>query len=271
MKKPKLEQIDLSPKQALGVFFIALSLFTYMGGLVWVSAYWDHSLVETYRDYEIHFFASPNVYGVKLEGVEPINWPMARSRGSARDLIDSILDEPELQETYRDFELYMIQGYELYYGTSSTENTPKFDTVENLKNYIDQAYYPVVVRTKHRDQGDYLIYRSGLETEGTLVYWVETPDGETSETYETLAEANTAAEALITEYDNHTGSIPDPGTDEPNNSTTPDPPGQVGSEYDPPGETVGDRLNAQKNLISGISATIGIGLVAIDIGAHRDE
>jgi len=271
MKKQKLDQINLSTKKALGVFFIALSLFTYVGGLAWVSAYWDHSLVETYREHEIHFFASPNVYGVKLEGVEPINWPMARSRTSARDIIDSILDEPELQETYRDFELYMIQGYDLYYGTSSAENTPKFDTIENLKKYIDQAYYPVVVRTKHRDQGDYLIYRSGLESEGNLVYWVVTPDGETSETFETIAEANTAAETLITEYEEQAGSIPDAGTDEQNNSITPDTPDQVDSEYDPPGETVGDRLNAQKNLISGITAAIGIGLVAIDYGARRDE
>jgi len=263
MNKPKLDQINLSTKQSLGVFFIAVSLFTYMGGLAWVSAYWDHELVGTHRGYDIHYFPSINVYGIDIGG-EASQWKYNSGYQGAKNMIDSWLDEPEHVETYRDFDIYLISGLQLYYAEGLEETTINYVNSTELKNYIDQAYYPTLVYTIHRDGDTWSIYRQGLEELETLIYWAEDETGcQSSPEYDELQGAR--------QYVYNIYAISEGDTETPGNSTDPVTGEPIGSEYDPPGETVGDRLNAQKNLISGITAAIGIGLVAIDYGQRREK
>jgi len=264
MKQPKLDEINVSTKQALGVFFIALSLFTYLGGLAWFSAYWDNELVETYRDYDIYYFPNINVYGIDV-GTEPQDWPFNTGLQGCRNKIDLFVDCPETLETYRDFTIYKLPGYNLYWGENTEDKTNTWDNLTSLKTLIDLEYYPNLIYTIHSDLGDFGIYQQGYFNP---VYWGMLDGYQTLE-YDQVSDAKQAVRDYIEEK---TEEIPAPGDE-----TTGDPIEEPGEEYtgnadpDETVDTIGDRLNAQKNLISGISATIGIGLVAIDYGARRDE
>jgi len=257
LKTPELSKPNRT--QAIGLFFLVISLFSYLGGFAWVSAYWDYELEETYRGYEIHFFPAPNVYGVKIEELDLMDWPTTRTRTGARNTIDEILDEPEHMETYRDFEIYKIPGYGLYYATQGVTETAKFDTLENLKNYIDAEFYPTVVMTIHRNNDDYLIYRQNTDP---VTYWVEL-DGTILEYFTSKQNAKVWVYDLVANQD----TVEEP-------SENPETPQDIDQDtgVDPveeETETLGEYLNSQKLVITAISGTMGLGLVVL--GSTRRE
>lgn len=259
MKKQLRKQAEqVTPKQALGAFFIILSVFTYAGGLAYISAYWDNiEYVETYRDYDIHYFPKTNFYGIDTGG-EASEWPYNSELQGARNMIDSWLDEAEYVETYRDFEVYKLPSLSVYYGEGLDTKTLECHNLTVLHEYIDDMYYPTRIRTIRRQGDTWKIYRQGRTD--TLRYWARNED-----TMETSPEYESFDPALQYVYDIY--DITEGDTEETGNSTQPSP--EPVTEY--PGETIGDRLNAQKNLVSGISAAIGVGLVAIDFGEKRDN
>lgn len=257
MNTPEL--IKPNRTQALGLFFMVISLFSYLGGFAWVSAYWDHELEETYRGMEIHFFPAPNVYGVKIEGLDLLDWPTTRTRSGARNTIDEMLDDPEHVETYRDFEIYKIPGYGLYYATQGTEKTANFDTLENLRNYIDAEFYPTVVMTIHRNNDDYLIYRENTEP---VKYWVEL-DGTILEYFTSKQDAK----AWVYERVDNQGTVEE--TEE-NPETPQDIDQDTGVDpVEAEAETLGEYLDSQKLMISVITGGLGVGCVVL--GSIRRE
>ena len=146
---PKLEQINV--KHIFGIFLIALSLFSAIGAFGWMVGYLDNQFQETYRDHDIYYFPNPNVYGIDIGG-EPSGWPFNAGLQGCRNMIDSWLDDPEYIETYRDFEIYQIKGFNLYYGVNGEQITAKWRLLEALEEYIDAEYYPTSGNTIPGDQ-----------------------------------------------------------------------------------------------------------------------
>jgi len=252
---------NLNRTQALGLVLLLVSAFTYVGGWAWVTAYLDHTYVETYQGYDIYYFPNINVYGVDTGG-EPNQWRFNSGLTGARNMIDTWLDSPEEVETYRDFTLYRITALDLYYGEGPLGRTANWDNVTHLKAYIDAAYYPTLVYTIHSGGGEWYIYRQGLEEMGDLRYWVE--HGETSSTtYDSLKEAKAYAEEWIkAETSDETptespGEAESPTVGNPVNGVDPD--------------TIGAFLEAQRLLISAVTGSMGAGLFIIGSLRREDE
>jgi len=252
--KIKLEKVNA--KHVLGVFLIAISLFSSIGAFGWVLGYLDNSFQETYRDHDIYYFPNPNVFGVDIGG-DPSGWPFNSGLQGCRNMIDSWLDEPEHVETYRGFEIYQIQGFKLYYGVHGEVMTGKWRLLESLKEYIDAEYYPTSVKTFIGDQDTWIIYRQGYDP---VLYWVET-EGFMSPVYSSLQEALVfVEEKLAAEDPNVVDDNPEVPEDQ-----TPLPNGL------PEGESIGDRLDAQREMISMISGMFGLGFIALGEAERRSD
>ena len=253
----KRRQEQVNTKHILGVILIAFSLFSTIGALGWVLGYWDNSLQETYRGHDIYYFPQPNVYGVDIGG-DSSDWPFNAGLQGCRNLIDSWLDEPDHIETYRDFEIYQIQGFRLYYAINGKETTAKWVLLESLKEYIDTEYYPTRVRIIKGEKETWIIYRQGTYP---IIYWAET-EGFKSPVFSSLA---TAKEYVNTKLET---AEPEETSDNPENPEVRDPiPGNLKGER----ETIRDRLDAQRGMISAISGVFGLGFIALGEAERRDE
>ena len=252
--KTRLEQVNA--KHIFGVFLIALSLFSSIGAFGWVVGYWDNSFQETYRDHDIYYFPNINVYGVDIGG-DPSDWPFNAGLQGCRNMIDSWLDEPEHVETYRDFEIYQISGFRLYYGVNGEVTTGKWRLLEGLEEYIDTEYYPTSVKVFNGGQGTWIVYRQGIDP---VLYWVET-EGFKSPVYSSLEDAIQFVEKrlVVEEFDVVDDNAVVPGNQDP---LLGDPSG---------GLSVGDRLDAQREMISVISCVFGLGFIALGEAERRDN
>jgi hypothetical protein len=252
--KTKLEQVNA--KQIVGIFLIALSLFSTIGALGWMVGYLDNSFQETYRDHDIYYFPNPNVYGVDIGG-DPSGWPFNSGLQGCKNMIDSWLDEPKHVETYRDFETYQIQGFMLYYGVNGEAITGKWRHLEDLKEYIDTEYYPTRVKTFTGDQNTWIIYRQGFNP---VRYWAETdsfrsPDFSSLKDTRDFVREKIASEDCIIVDEN------------------PEAPGDMNPlPGDPPkGLSIGDRLDAQREMLSAISGIFGLGFIVLGEGERRED
>jgi len=240
----------------LGTCLIALSLFSTIGAFGWVLGYWDNSLQETYRDHDIYYFPNINVYGVDIGG-DSTDWPFNSGLQGCRNMIDSWLDAPQQVETYRDFEIYMIQGFKLYYGVKDATLTSKWAILDNLKEYIDTQFYPTSVKIFTGIQETWTIYRQGYDP---VLYWAET-EGLKSPTYTDLeksiqyVEEKLAAENPEIENDQQET----PGYQDPLPNGLPD------------GKSIGEQLNAKREMISMISGLLGLGFIAIGEAERSDH
>jgi hypothetical protein len=252
----KTRPAQVNTKHILGLFLIAISLLSSIGAFGWVLGYMDNSFQETYRDHDIYYFPNPNVYGVDISG-DPSGWPFNSGLQGCKNMIDSWLDDPKQVETYRDFEIYQIQGFMLYYGVNGEAITGKWRHLEDLKEYIDTEYYPTRVKTFTNDQNTWIIYRQGYNP---VQYWAET-DGFKSPDFSSLKEARDFVREKI-------GSEPPIIVDEnPETPSDQDPlPGNP-----PKGLSIGDRLDTQREIISGISGIFGLGFIALGEAERRDN
>ena len=260
-------------KQALGFFLLSLSLFTYFGGLAWISAYWDHTKVDEYRGYEIYYFPEINVYGIEIQGLDITDWRFDSGLIGCENIIDTWLDDPIYVKDYQDYVIYQQPNdYGLYYAVdpeTGEQITTTWHILDDLQGYIDQAYYPSVVVTRHTALGDYVIYRQGIDDE--LRYWVESPDGRLSQTFGTFNEASDAVDELILYSEQISGSTLGEGSETVSDSIEPDIGSPFGVDYEAPDEvdTIGDRLRQRSALISGVFGVLGVGLIVIDAGEHH--
>ena len=264
---------QISTKQALGYFLLVLTIFSYMGGLAWISAYWDHNLIEEYRGYEIYFFPEINVYGIAITELDITDWSFNTGMPGCRNMIDTWLDDPIHISDYRDYVIYQQPNdYGFYYAVdpeTGEQITTTWNNLEDLQDYIDQVYYPYVVLTKHRDFGDYVIYRQGQNAE--LRYWVESPDGGLSQLYSTFDDANDAADEIIRLDMQVDGSNLDNGSETDGGTIEPSVGSQIEDGYEVPEniDTIGDRLRQRSILISSVFGVLGVGFIAIDAGERR--
>jgi len=134
----RFEKPELNRTQTLGLILLAVSVFTYVGGWQWVLAYWDTSLAEEYRGYEIYYFPNINVYGVKIGKETPSNWPHGSSVDALRNLIDTWMDPPELIEQYLGWDIYRQANKGYYYATRGEEETTLWVRVTHLKDYLEK-------------------------------------------------------------------------------------------------------------------------------------
>jgi len=261
MKKPEPDQINLSTKQALGVFCILLSIFTYFGGFGWVSAMWDTELQEVYRGHEIHYIPYHNMYGVNVSG--PVeNWPFNMKLQGCRNMIDNWLDDPTYIETYKEYEIYRESaGLHRYYGVdpaTGEQVTTWTVKLQTTRDNLDQRFYGLQVWVMSYETGDtWHILKKGYS--GDYVYWAE---HKTSDTKSPEFDTQDDAEKWVRQ--NHENIT---GTEEPAENNTSTEPGDTDTDI----TTIGEVVESRRILISGITAAIGIGLVAIDYGARRDE
>lgn len=133
----KFEKPELNRTQTLGLVLLAVSVFTHVGGWQWVLAYWDTSLAEEYRGYEIYYFPNINVYGVKIGQEKPESWPHGSSLDALRSLIDSWMDPPEYIEQYLGWDIYRQANKGYYYATKGEEETTLWVRVTQLKDYLE--------------------------------------------------------------------------------------------------------------------------------------
>ena len=253
--KTRLAQINA--KHVVGVFLIALSLFSTIGAFGWILGYWDNSLQETYRDHDIYYFPNINVYGVDIGGV-PSDWPFNAGLQGCKYMIDSWLDEPELVEIHRDFEIYQIQGFKLYYAVYGEETTAKWVVLEELKEFIDAEYYPTRVRTINGGQDIWIVYRQGTVS---VIYWAET-EGFKSPVFSSLTDAKEYVSIKLA------AEKPEEVSDNPDFPDIQDPiPGGLEGE----GDTIEDRLDAQRRMVSVISGVFGLGFIALGEVERRDD
>ncbi len=216
-----LKNIDhnLNKKQIIGLILIFTALVAFFVPSAWVSAYWDTEFIESYRGFDIYYFPNINVYGIDVGG-DVMDWTYRTNPEACRKSIDLWMDGPIFVETYRDFTIYRIPGYSLYYGESATETSNKWDNLDNLKHYIDVVFYPYHIYTIHSDLGDFLIYQQGYpDCTPVPVYWGELGVYRTLD-YATEAKAKEAARTYI---EIHTEQLPEPEPE-------PIPPAQTGLE-----------------------------------------
>jgi len=252
--KTRLPPVNI--KHILGFFLISISLLSSIGAFGWVLGYMDNSFQETYRDHDIYYFPNPTVYGVDIGG-DPSGWPFNSGLQGCKNMIDSWLDEPKHVETYRDFEIYQIQGFMLYYGVNGEAITGKWRQLEDLKEYIDTEYYPTRVKTFTGTQNTWIIYRQGFNP---VRYWAET-EGFKSPDFSSQKDAREFVREKLADEDPNV--IDD-------NPTIPD--NQDPLHGDPPkGLSIGDRLDAQREIISGISGIFGLGFIALGEAERRED
>lgn len=246
------EYLKPNRTQALGLVFLVIAAFSATGGWAWVMAYWDYSPVCEYRGFDVYYFPNINVYGIDTGG-EPQSWRFNSGLQGAKNMIDSWLDAPLFIETYRDWAIYKLAGIGLYYGEYQGTVTLNHVNVTDLETYIDDLYYPTLVYTIHRDGGDYLIYRQGIDS---IQYWVEY-EGDILEYFETDDAARAYVYEIVEEAEETQENPEDP-------AEASDQPADTEGE-----ETLGDLLDAQKWVISAISGAMGLGLVIL--GSTRRE
>jgi len=259
------ENIKPNRTQAIGLFFMVISLFSYLGGFVWFSAYWDTEYIETYRDFEIYYFPNINVYGIKTTG-DPMDWPHTSALSACRNKIDSWLDEPTLMETVRDWEIYKINSYGLYYGANGDLETGWYDSVNSTRLFIEAEYYPTLVYELHLDGDTWEIYRQGAID---VRYWVEY-EGTALEYFTTLEDAKEYARDRVEIAKEEQPAEHEPEETEEQINTgipildeilNPDPENT---------QTLGQLLNTQKLMISAVTATMGLGFIVLG-SVKREE
>jgi len=245
------EKIKLNRTQALGLVFLVICMFSYLGGFAWLTSMWDTELVETYRGYEIHYIPYHEMYGINVTGGPVEGWPFNTKLEGARNMIDSWEDEPIFIENYRDYEIVrQASGLKLYYavdpvtGERVTANTVDLQTT---RDNVDQTFYGLQVWVINYGPGDvWHIMKLGVG--GDAVYYAELKDGDT----------------VSPEFKQNHDKIP----------ASEEPPEEPTSAEDPNTEvpdvtTIGDYLNTQKIMISLVSGVLGVGLVVL--GSTRRE
>ena len=254
MRKPEL---NLNKHQILGCVFLIAAIFTALGGLSWVMAYWDTQLEETYRGFDVYYFPNIKVWGIDTGG-EPMTWPTGSPIDSCRNRIDGWLDEPALIEQHRDFTVYRLNGYGLYYAEGLSVTTTYWDNATNLEAYLDAEYYETLVYTIHRDGVTWMIYRQGYDDP---VYWGES-GGESTPQFTALADAKQHIYDLLDSED----------VDETSEAgETADTADEVSGEPEGGGTTLGDMLAANQLMITGFSGALGVGLVLYGSTREDDE
>lgn len=248
------ENIKPNRTQALGLFFLVISIFSYVGGWAWVMAYWDYEYKTTYRGYDVYYFPEINFYGIDTGG-EYTDWPyVSGTLLKVKLRIDSWLDDPLQVESYRDFILYEVTALGKYYGEGLGVETLQCNNLTSLRNYIDDMYYPTKVRSSHRDGDTWTIYRQGRET--SLRYWVDF-NGEVLQEFETLGGAEAYLKQLVEDAEE--------------TQLNPDTPGTLPDEPATGIDTLGDYLDSRKIVISAVSGGLGSGLVLIGSVKREEE
>jgi hypothetical protein len=260
MNKP-----DLNRTQAIGLVLIFTALAAFFIPTAWVSAYMDTELVESYRGYEIHYLPNPSVYGVDIGG-EVETWPFHGTLEAARDNIDLFVDGPEIIEDYRGGTIYKLPGHTIFWWEDEAQGlkTTTWDTLVNLKKYVDLEFFPNLVYTINSDLGDFLIYQQGHVAPR---FWGELGDYSTPE-YSNLADAKDAVRAYIVAQ-----GKPEPTEGDETPGTPPADPGETdtgNSSGDDSTDTVGQQLATMKTLVAGVSGSIGLGLFVLG-STKRDD
>jgi len=264
---------DLNRTQAIGLVLIFTALAAFFIPSAWVSAYMDSELVETYRGYDIHYLPNANVYGVDI-GTEIESWPFDTTIQGSKNRIDNLVDGPETIEQYRGGTIYKLTGYNRYWFEKGDIKTTGWDTLENLKTWVDLEYYPTLVYTIHSSREDFLIYRQGDENPR---YWGELGDYSTLD-YSRFAKARDAARAHLKEIGE---PRPEPDLENPDavlvDEKAETPPADPGSpdtgnaNPDNPADTVGQQLATMKTLVAGVSGSIGVGLFVLGSTKREEE
>ena len=249
--------------QGLGLTLITVALASFLLPASWVAAYWDTTFQEEYNGYDIYFIPAPNVYAIDTGG-EPTEWTYMSDIQGARNKIDLWNDGPIEVETYRDFTVYQLPGYTIFYAEQGETRSITWDSVENLKEYIDGEYYPTLVYTIHSGDDDYEIFRKGYITP---VYWGEL-DGYKTPEFKDLESAKVFVRNRIEELTPGTDPTETAGND-PETPVQEDP--ISGSTYpEDTSETVGALLLQQRTMISAVFGITGTGCLIYGTG-RRDE
>jgi len=248
--------------QALGLTLITVALAAFLLPASWVAAYMDMTYQETYEGFDIYFVPAPKVYAIDVGG-ESNDWKTASDLQGARNQIDFWNEGPIEVETYRDFTLYQLPGYTLFYAVNGDIQSSRWDSPEKLKGYIDGEYYPTLVYTIN-DPDNYLIYRIGYESS---VYWGEL-DGYKTPEFKNLADAKEFIWARIEELD----PAADPTGTEGEESETPDQKDPISGGTNPEytSDTLGALLLQQRTMISAVLGITGTGCLIYGSG-QRDE
>lgn len=251
MNKP-----DLNKTQALGLVLIFTAITAWMIPASWLMAWTpETTFMESYRGYDIYYIAEANVYAIDTGG-EVGSWNYQGSVQGAKYRIDFWLDGPIFVEVYRDFEVYKLNGVEFYYGEGLNDKTNTYDNLDNLKHFIDVEYYGIEVYHVEYQGESWAIMQLGYfepvfyGVNGELI----TPKFSTeSEAYQYLYDMLTEdAEETDPPLEEEAGEDP---TSEEENPIPPDT-----GENEGILETVSDKLEEYRILISGITGSLGAGL-----------
>ena len=142
--KQKLEKIG--KQRLLGVVLIAVGLLTAYNGcfgiLSWQLSYWDHELYETYRDYDIYYFTTLDLYTIDT-GDDLTTGTFHNTIETARGTIDNWLDEAIYVEEYLGYDIYRESGGAQRYFAVHIETetvTAYWDSRIELKGYLKDLY-----------------------------------------------------------------------------------------------------------------------------------
>ena len=253
----------LNRTQGLGLTLITVALTAFLLPASWVAAYWDTTYIETYEGYDIYFIPAPNVYAIDTGG-EPAEWTYFSDVQGARYKIDLWNEGPIEVETYRDFTLYKLPGYSMYYADNGEIKSHTWDSIEKLKGWVDGEYYPTLVYTIHSGGDDYLIYRIGYENP---IYWGEL-DGYKTPEFKELVEAQEFVRARIEEL---TPTVDITGTAGDSETPTVEDPISGSTNPEDTNETVGALMLQQRTMVSAVLGITGTGCLVYGTGRREEE
>jgi len=254
MQKP-----NLNMTQTFGLVLIISALAALFIPSTWVSAYWDTTHIDTYRGYDIYYFPNINVYGIDVGG-EPMDWVHVSSPDAARNKIDLWEDGPITVEAYRDFMIYQLPGWDLFYGEKGDEETAIYVDIVSLKGYIDAEYYPTRISTVHKDSDTYYIYRQGfVETR----IWVEY-EGEILQYFDKVVAARVYIDDLAE------ATVEEPTTETPENPEAPAQEESIPSGDEMTPGTVGEAVQQRRSMISAFLGLTGVGCFVYGTGRRRE-
>ena len=259
-----MKHLELNKTQALGLTLIICAVATRGIPSTWLSAWTpDIELHEAYEGYDIYYIPEAGVYAIDVGG--PVDeWSYFTDIQGARNKIDLWNLGPIWVEEYRDFTLYQVPGYSLFYATRGETRTNNWDSVEKVKAYVDGEYYPTLVYTIHCEAGDYLIYRIGYHSS---LYWGEL-DGYSTPEFSSLADAKEFVYDRIKELAPVENPTETP-TIEPEVPVQEEPVSE--SNPEDTSNTVGSKYLQQRTLISAFMGVTGVGCFVYGTGAREEE
>ena len=259
MKQPRLNKA-----QAMGLTLLICAVAAWGIPSTWLSAWTPEvEFQEVYEGYDIYYIPEAGVYAIDVGG--PVDeWSYFTDLQGARNKIDLWTLGPLFVEEYRDFTVYQLPGYSLFYATRDEVQTNNWDSVDKIKAYVDAEYYPTLVYTIHCEAGDYLIYREGYSSP---LYWGEQVGYKTPE-FSKLEDCREFIHGRIEELaptETPTGTPSD-------ESEVPvqEKPVQGGGNSEDTGETVGFVLQQRRNMVAGFLGVTGVGCFVYGIGDRKE-